>query len=123
MITLADARGAAKISPRWRHGPWEVAEGSAGAPIADAPGADAISLDENEPAVIIFTSGTEGRAKAVVLAHRSLLAAQQMLLHVTRRLPYQPDETAARSACIPVLCSTSVPCEPCCGASRWGTRW
>jgi len=93
-ITLADARGASKIPPAWRRGSWEVAEGSAGALIDDACGADAISSDENEPAVIIFTSGTEGRAKAVVLAHRSLLAAQQMLLHVTRRLPYQPDETA-----------------------------
>jgi acyl-CoA synthetase (AMP-forming)/AMP-acid ligase II len=93
-ITLADARGAAKIPPAWRRGSWVVAEDSAGAPMADAHGADAISADENEPAVIIFTSGTEGRAKAVVLAHRSLLAGQQMLLHVTRQLPYQLDETA-----------------------------
>lgn len=55
---------------------------------------DANATDENAPGAIIFTSGTQGRAKAVVLAHRSLLANQRMLLHVTRRLPYQPDMTA-----------------------------
>jgi acyl-CoA synthetase (AMP-forming)/AMP-acid ligase II len=93
-ILLADARGAAKIPPGWRRGPWEVDEASARAPIADASGGEAISSDENDPAVVIFTSGTEGRAKGVVLSHRSLLANQQMLLHVTRRLPYRPDETA-----------------------------
>ena len=89
-MTLADERGAAKIAPQWPRGPWAVTDQGAAAPIPEgrAP------LDENEPGVIIFTSGTEGRAKAVVLAHRSLLAGQQMLLHVTRQLPYQPNETA-----------------------------
>jgi acyl-CoA synthetase (AMP-forming)/AMP-acid ligase II len=90
-ITLADAHGAAKMPPAWRCGPWEV--DTTHAPIADAPGADATSVDEEEPAVILFTSGTEGRPKAVVLAHRALLAGLQMLLHVTRRLPHQLDET------------------------------
>jgi acyl-CoA synthetase (AMP-forming)/AMP-acid ligase II len=90
VITLADARGAAKIAPEWRRGPWEVDENCASALTIDPPAWS----DENETAVIIFTSGTEGRAKGVVLAHRSLLANQQMLLHVTRRLPYRPDEAA-----------------------------
>lgn len=69
-------------------------EDSAHAPIADLPGAEAISSDENEPAAIIFTLGTEERAKAAVLAHRALLANQQMLLPVACRLPYRPDATA-----------------------------
>jgi acyl-CoA synthetase (AMP-forming)/AMP-acid ligase II len=92
-LTLADAHGAAKMPPAWRCGPWAV--DMTHAPIADAPGADTTSLDEEEPAVIIFTSGSEGRPKAVVLSHRALLAGLQMLLHVTRRLPHQLDETAA----------------------------
>ncbi|MDR3530479.1 MAG: class I adenylate-forming enzyme family protein [Rhodopila sp.] len=88
-LVLADARGAGKIPSAWRCGPWAADENAVG---ADDPVVEA--SDENETAAIIFTSGTEGRAKGVVLAHRSLLANQQMLLHVTRRLPYRPDETA-----------------------------
>ncbi len=91
VLTLADARGAARVSAEWRRGIWEADLSPGGASSADTADGDAASSDENEPAVVIFTSGTEGRAKAVVLAHRSLLAQLQMLLHVTRRLPYLPD--------------------------------
>ena len=91
VITLADRRGATKMPVGSRCGAWEVDERSVGVPITEN-GAVAQPLNENDPAVIIFTSGTQGRAKAVVLAHRSFLSQLQMLLHVTRRLPYQPDE-------------------------------
>lgn len=97
-ITLADAYGAAKMPPTWRCGPWEADLDPARMPTAEAHGADETSLDEEDPAVIIFTSGTGGRPKAVVHSHRALLAGAQMLLHVTRRLPHQLDETAGEVA-------------------------
>src|ERR1700746_1698829 len=89
-LVLADARGAAKVPAIWRLGTWEADERATPAPPADL---NAATVDENDPAAIIFTSGTEGRGKAVGVAHRSLLANQMMLLHVTRRLPWQPDES------------------------------
>ncbi len=88
-LALADARGAAKLPPSLRLGPWETEPDTT--PGGEADIARPNASDENDPAAIIFTSGTEGRAKAVVLSHRSLIATQQMLLHVTRRLPYSPD--------------------------------
>jgi long-chain acyl-CoA synthetase len=44
---------------------------------------------EDDPALIIFTAGTTGLAKAAVLAHRSVIANLQNLLVVSRRLPDQ----------------------------------
>jgi long-chain acyl-CoA synthetase len=42
---------------------------------------------ELDPAVIIFSSGTTGRARAVALSHRSLIANVHGLLDITHRLP------------------------------------
>ena len=44
---------------------------------------------EDDPALIIFTTGTTGLAKAAVLAHRSVIANLQNLLVVSKRLPDQ----------------------------------
>lgn len=54
--------------------------------------------DENDEAVVIFTSGTSGSPKAVVLSNRALLAGLQMLLHITRRLPHQVDSDVGEAA-------------------------
>lgn len=89
---LADASMQAKLPQGggWTLGDWTVDETSE----ATAPPAIDGTVSETDPAAIIFTSGTSGRAKAVLLAHRSLLSNQMMILHVTRRLPYIPDPGA-----------------------------
>jgi len=98
-LVLADGRAAGRLPDGTRTGPWECApthhESTAAESLADVHGDEA---DENDPAAVIFTSGTSGRPKAVVLAHRSLLAGLHMLLHITKRLPQQVTEADGSTA-------------------------
>ena len=78
--------------------PAGTGSGTAVVPVADVRAAEsAPSLptpeppagSEDDPALIIFTAGTTGLAKAAVLAHRSVIANLQNLLVVSKRLPHQ----------------------------------
>ena len=53
------------------------------------PALPVVAGGEDDPALIIFTAGTTGLAKAAVLAHRSVIANLQNLLVVSKRLPRQ----------------------------------
>ena len=98
-LVLSDKHGSAKLPACARRGVWGAggdldlgpdSRGQSGQllGIVDPPLRTA-SDDEAAPAVIIFTSGSSGKPKAVELSHRALLANLQMLLNLTHRLPQE----------------------------------
>jgi acyl-[acyl-carrier-protein]-phospholipid O-acyltransferase/long-chain-fatty-acid--[acyl-carrier-protein] ligase len=56
------------------------------------------AADPEEPAVVLFTSGTEGRPKGVVLSHRALLAN---VAQIQRIFPFGPKDRILN--CLPIF--------------------
>jgi long-chain acyl-CoA synthetase len=52
-------------------------------------------VNEEAPAVVIFSSGTTGKAKGVVMSHRSVIANIHSLMRMTGRLPSALDASHA----------------------------
>ncbi len=62
---------------------------AAGTSLATTPRTAANTVCEDDPAIVLFTSGTSGDPKGAVLSHRSVIANQHNFLALTHRLPSQ----------------------------------
>lgn len=62
---------------------------------ATSPPPPAVQVDEDAVAVIMFSSGTTGRPKGVLMSHRGLAANIQNLLVLTGRMPHELPPDAA----------------------------
>jgi long-chain acyl-CoA synthetase len=86
---LADERRALLLPPGVHVTPTEevavATSDRAGPSVAPPP-----QVNEDEPGVILFTSGTTGLPKAAVLSHRALIARQHGAMDVAGRLPVDP---------------------------------
>jgi long-chain acyl-CoA synthetase len=79
-VLLIDAKRAERLTDAGRAIPSVDLDTDLEAMIAHDPSAALpdTPIDEDDPAMLIFTSGTTGRAKAAVLTHRSIVMYSQM---------------------------------------------
>jgi acyl-CoA synthetase (AMP-forming)/AMP-acid ligase II len=91
-LVLAEGRFVERLGDGYSFAPWSIE----GASVDD--GELPPDGDENDDAVVIFTSGTSGRPKAAMLSHRALLGGLQMLLHITKRFPDQVTDSAGEAS-------------------------
>lgn len=88
-VIVADAAIAARLASRPHVIEWSLFVDQAGAAATEQTAHHpVVGGSESDPAVVLFTSGTTGKAKGAVLSHRALIAALHSTLLVTRRLPY-----------------------------------
>ncbi|WP_308162705.1 class I adenylate-forming enzyme family protein [Nocardia alni] len=107
--TLVLSDGPDLISPELAGGAEHVLPISSLAEFLEDPGArtvppETVGLDD--PALILFTSGSSGSPKAVELSVRSVIANQQNLLVRSRRLPQNLDPAVPQTAglvCTPLF--------------------
>ncbi|HEY2206050.1 MAG TPA: class I adenylate-forming enzyme family protein [Pseudonocardia sp.] len=92
-MVLADAKRASLVPPDPDRVVISIDEARAAVDADDEapPTLPELSPEEDDPAVIIFTAGTTGAPKPVVLAHRSVIANLHNLLVMSKRLPQQVD--------------------------------
>lgn len=88
-LVLADGRGAAILPANTEA---VALDGLAVRTPGTDEGAESVrgAVDEADPALVIFTSGTTSRPKAVELSHRSVIANVHNLLERTGNLPPSP---------------------------------
>lgn len=91
-LVLADEKLTSRLDDKYPLAPWTVTQ------TVDSNTTLPPEGDENDDAVVIFTSGTSGHPKAALLSHRALLSGLQMLMDITKRYPDQILDTTGEAA-------------------------